>query len=104
MVRAIVLGSTTGGYCRRVPGRVAGAEVALVFPAMRGLPLEKYLVDLMLEEKRDRGIDAEQVKDAHEAVLHFHGSLPVAMDEVVDEFWGDEVGRKGVCDRLALVV
>ena len=58
----------------------------------------------MFEEKRDRGIDAEQVKDANEAVLHFHGSLPDAMNEVLDELWGDEVGRRGVCDRLALVV
>ncbi len=48
MVGAIVPGSTTGGYCGRVPGRVAGVEVALVFPSMGGLSLEEYLVDLML--------------------------------------------------------
>ena len=62
------------------------------------------MVDLILEEKGDRGVDAEQVKDASEAVLHFHGSLSVAMDEVLDEVWGDEVDRRGVCDRHALVV
>ena len=58
----------------------------------------------MLEEKRNRGVDAKQVKDASEAVLNFHGSLPAAMDEVLDELWGDEVGRRGVSDWLALVV
>jgi hypothetical protein len=62
------------------------------------------LVDLILEEKGDKGVDAEQVKDASEAVLHFHGSLPNAMDEVLDEVWGDEVDRRGVGDRHALVV
>ncbi len=48
MVEAIVSGSTAGGYFGRVPGRVAGAEVALVFPAVRGLSLEEYLVDLIM--------------------------------------------------------
>ena len=72
--------------------------MALVFLAMRGLTLEYYLVDLMLEEKGDREVDAEQVKDASEGVL------TVVMDEVLDEFWGDEVGRRGACDRLALGV
>ena len=62
------------------------------------------MVDLVLEEKGERGVDAEQVKDASEAVLYFHGSLPTAMDEVLVKLWGDEVGRKGACDRLVLVV
>ena len=48
MVGAVVLGSAAGGYCGRVPGRVAGGELALVFPAVGGLPLEEYLVKLML--------------------------------------------------------
>ncbi len=48
MVGAIVPGSTAGGYCGRVPGGVAGAEVALVFSAVGGLSLEEQLVDLML--------------------------------------------------------
>ena len=44
------------------------------------------MVDLVLDKKGDRGIDTKQVKDDSEAVLHFHGSLPDAMDEVLDEF------------------
>ncbi len=48
MVGAIVPGSTADGYCGRVPGRVAELEVALGFSTVGGLPLEEYLVNLML--------------------------------------------------------
>jgi hypothetical protein len=80
---------------------IPGEKVSLVFPAVWGFPHEEHLVDLRLEKEGDRGVDAEEIEDACQAVLNLHGSLPVAVNKVLHDVRCDEVCRRAVNDRLA---
>ena len=73
----------------------------MILPAVGGLSEEKHLVDLRLEKEGDRGVDPEEFKDACQAVLNLHGSLPVAVNKVLDDVRRDEGCCRAVCDRLA---
>ena len=101
MSRAVVPWAATSGQCGRVIVVVTGEKVSLGLPAVWGFSQEEHLVDLRLEKEGDRGIDPKKLEYAVQAVLNLHGSLPVAVNKVLNGVRGDEVLRRAVSDRLA---
>ena len=93
--------AATGGQCGRVPIMVTGEKVSLRLLAVWGLSQEEHLVDLRLEMEGDRGVDPKEIEYAYQAVLDLHGSLPVAVYNVLDGDRCDEVCCRAVGDRLA---
>ncbi len=59
------------------------------------------MVDLRLDKEGDRGVDLKEPEYACQAVLNLHGSLPVAVNKVLNNVRGDEVFRRAVSDKLA---
>ena len=102
MSRAVVPWAATSGQCGRVTVVVTGEKVSLGLPAVWGFSQEEHLVDLRLEKEGDRGVDPKEVEYALQAVLKLHGSLPVAVNKVLNNVRGDEVFRRAVSDRLAV--
>ena len=72
---------------------VAGEEVAATFPSLWGLPEIVHLVYFLLLQKGDRGVRSEQTKYAAQAILNFHGALPIVKGVTLDDIWSDEGSR-----------
>ncbi len=101
MSQAVVPWTATCGQRGRIIVEVTGEKVSLGLPAVWGFSQEKHLVDLRLEEEGDRGVDPKEVEYALQAVLNLYGSLPVAVNKLLNGVRGDEVLRRAVSDRLA---
>jgi hypothetical protein len=92
--------TATSGQCGRVTVVVTGEKVSLGLPAMWGFSQEEHLVDLRLEKEGDRGVDPKELEYARQAVLNLHGSLPVAVNKLLNSVRCDEIFRRAVSDKL----
>ena len=104
MIRTIVPRAATGGYPKRVPVGFAGERVVFTFLALWGFPYIEHLVDLLLLEKGDGGVEAEESDYASHEILYLHSTLPGAIGVMLDSVRGYEGSHRAVRVGLSRIV